>query len=71
MHPHLFDAWGVSANAPARFSLAAGRAIGYEPQDDAVVVATERDGAAPVIPAPSGRLGGIFTDDEHPVGGTW
>jgi nucleoside-diphosphate-sugar epimerase len=63
--------WGVSANAPARFSLAAGRAIGYEPQDDAVRVATLRDGAAPAIPAPAGPLGGMFTDEAHPVGGTW
>ena len=63
--------WGVSANAPARFSLAAGRAIGYEPQDDAVRVATERDGLAPEVPGPDGPLGGEFTDDEHPVGGTW
>ena len=63
--------WGVSANAPARFSLAAGRAIGYEPQDDAVRVATLRDGAAPAMPAPAGPLGGMFTDEAHPVGGTW
>ena len=63
--------WGVSANAPSRFSLEAGRAIGFEPRDDAVRIATERDGAAPVIPAPRGPLGGMFTDDEHPVGGTW
>jgi hypothetical protein len=61
----------VSANAPSRFSLEAGRAIGFEPRDDAVRIATERDGAAPVIPAPRGPLGGMFTDDEHPVGGTW
>ncbi|WP_350348862.1 NAD(P)-dependent oxidoreductase [Agromyces sp. G08B096] len=64
--------WGVSANAPAWFSLAAGRAIGYEPQDDAVQERTRDTGSRPPAPDPTGRpLGGAFTDDEHPVGGTW
>ena len=63
--------WGVSANAPGWFSLEAGFAIGYRPQDDARATALERDGAEPPEPDTQTPLGGAFTDDQHPVGGTW
>ena len=63
--------WGVSANAPGWFSLDAGFAIGYRPQDDARAVAIERDGAEPPEPDTQTPLGGAFTDEQHPVGGTW
>jgi uronate dehydrogenase len=48
--------WGVSANTRGWWSLAEGRAIGYEPCDDA------EDHAAQ-LPAPDGpeRIGGPFT----------
>lgn len=63
--------WGVSANAPAWFSLEAGFAMGYRPQDDAWVVARERDGVEPPEPDTGAPLGSPFTDAEHPVGGSW
>ncbi|WP_127794493.1 NAD(P)-dependent oxidoreductase [Agromyces sp. LHK192] len=67
--------WGVSANAPDAFDLSAGRAIGYEPQDDAFAVAFARDGAASPLAPTSAPLddpiGGEFTDDEHPLGSTF
>ena len=63
--------WGVSANAPGWFSLDAGFAIGYRPQDDARAVSLERDGVEPAEPDRGAPLGGAFTDGEHPVGGTW
>ena len=63
--------WGVSANAPGWFSLDAGHAIGFHPQDDAVATLMSRDGVAPLEPDPTAPLGDGFTDDDHPVGGTW
>ena len=63
--------WGVSANAPAWFSLEAGHAIGYRPLDDARAVSIERDGVVPPDPDPTAPLGAAFTDERHPVGGTW
>ena len=63
--------WGVSANAPGWFSLDAGFAIGYHPQDDARAVAIERDGVVPPEPDTQAPLGDVFTDEQHPVGGTW
>lgn len=63
--------WGVSDNAPRWFSLEAGRAIGYVPDDDAMDASFRRDGATPPHPPTVGRLGGVFTDAEHPLGGTW
>lgn len=63
--------WGVSANAPGWFSLEAGFAIGYRPQDDARAVSLERTGVAPPEPDTRRALGGAFTDEQHPVGGTW
>jgi uronate dehydrogenase len=63
--------WGVSANAPGWFSLDAGFAIGYRPQDDARAVSLERDGVEPAEPDRAAPLGGAFTDEEHPVGGSW
>ena len=51
--------WGVSANTRRHWSLDAGRAIGYEPVDDAEVFA---DRLPPVPPDPSdGLVGGGFT----------
>lgn len=63
--------WGVSANAPDWFSLDAGQAIGYHPQDDAREVRARRDGVGPPEPDRAAPLGGAFTDGDHPVGGTW
>lgn len=63
--------WGVSANAPGWFSLDAGFAIGYHPEDDARAVSLERNGAAPAEPDARAPLGGPFTDEAHPVGGSW
>lgn len=63
--------WGVSANAPAAFDLTAGRAIGFEPQDDAFVDARARDGVEPEVSPPTGPIGGAFTDEAHPLGGSW
>jgi uronate dehydrogenase len=56
--------WGVSANTRRTWSLAAGRALGYEPQDDAEVYAAQIDAA----PDPSDALvGGRFTTTEFGV----
>ncbi|QEO14941.1 NAD(P)-dependent oxidoreductase [Agromyces intestinalis] len=67
--------WGVSANAPGGFDLRAGYVIGFEPQDDAVHVVTERDGVAPEPPRSPGAsrepIGGEFTHDDHPLGERW
>lgn len=63
--------WGVSANAPGWFSLDAGFAIGYRPQDDAWAASLERDGVDPADPDSRAPLGGAFTDEHHPVGGSW
>src|SRR5579875_1444880 len=60
--------WGVSANTRRTVSLEAGRALGYEPQDDAEAHA---DAVAAALGLPDGRsvppvgsepLGGTFTD---------
>jgi uronate dehydrogenase len=51
--------WGVSANTRRTWDLAAGRALGYEPRDDAEAYADSLDAAAP---DPSdGFVGGGFT----------
>ncbi|WP_157428820.1 NAD-dependent epimerase/dehydratase family protein [Agromyces salentinus] len=63
--------WGVSANAPDAFDLTSGRAIGFDPQDDAMAFVAERDGVRPEAPAPSGPIGGVFAAPEHPLGQTW
>jgi nucleoside-diphosphate-sugar epimerase len=63
--------WGVSANSPEWFSLEAGHAIGYHPQDDAFAKLSRRDGTAPPAPDPRAPLGAAFTDDDHPLGGSW
>ncbi|MRG59949.1 NAD-dependent epimerase/dehydratase family protein [Agromyces sp. CFH 90414] len=63
--------WGVSASGAGSFDLSAGRAIGFEPQDDAIAHTTERDGVAPEVPRAAGPVGGSFTDDDHPLGGSW
>lgn len=39
--------WGISANTRRRWSLAAGQALGYEPQDDAEVYAGSLSDAEP------------------------
>jgi uronate dehydrogenase len=52
--------WGVSANTRRTWSLAAGEALGYEPQDDAEVYAAELEDGRP---HPSDAyVGGGFTD---------
>jgi nucleoside-diphosphate-sugar epimerase len=59
--------WGVSANARGTVDLAPGRAIGYEPQDDAeahaAALAEELGLASPdaIRPVGSDPLGGVFT----------
>jgi NAD(P)-dependent dehydrogenase (short-subunit alcohol dehydrogenase family) len=64
--------WGVSANTRRTVDLGPGRAIGYEPQDDAeahvVALAAELGLASPdgIPPVGAEALGGIFTD--HPLG---
>ena len=64
--------WGVSANSRRTVDLEPGRAIGYEPQDDAeahvVELAAELGLASPddIPPVGSDPLGGVFTD--HPLG---
>ncbi|WP_394554525.1 NAD-dependent epimerase/dehydratase family protein [Agromyces sp. MMS24-JH15] len=63
--------WGVSANAPDGYDLRAGRAIGFEPRDDAVAFATARDGAPPEAAVRPGPIGGYFADAAHPLGERW
>lgn len=53
--------WGVSDNAPGWFPLEPGRAIGFEPQDDAARWLQENTGVTPEEPA-SDFLGGSFID---------
>ena len=62
--------WGVSANTPGWFSLAAGAEIGFVPQDDAVAERI-RDGRAPADLDASTPLGASFTSPENPVGVAW
>jgi nucleoside-diphosphate-sugar epimerase len=63
--------WGVSDNAPGWFSLDAGHAIGYHPEDDAEAALRLRDGVAPPTPDRRAPLGAAFTDADHPLGGSW
>ena len=64
--------WGVSANTRRTVSLEPGRAIGYEPQDDAeahvAALAAELGLASPddIRPVGSDPIGGIFIP--HPLG---
>jgi len=64
--------WGVSANARRTVDLGPGRAIGYEPQDDAEdhvdALAVELGVGSPAEIPPVGAdpLGGVFTT--HPLG---
>lgn len=51
--------WGVSDNAPGWFPLEPGRAIGFEPRDDAKRWLQENTGETPANPA-SDFLGGSF-----------
>lgn len=53
--------WGVSNNAPGWFPLEPGRAMGFEPQDDAKRWLQENTGITPENPAPD-LLGGSFID---------
>jgi nucleoside-diphosphate-sugar epimerase len=60
--------WAVSDNTRGWFSLEAGKAIGFSPQDDAEShVGPDTD----VRTDPSAVLAGVFIDAEHPLGGTW
>jgi nucleoside-diphosphate-sugar epimerase len=63
--------WGVSANSPAWVSLDAGRAIGFEPVDDAVDVLGEAARRSTPTRDAAPALGGVFTDPRHPLGSTW
>lgn len=66
--PGAHPVWAVSHNTRRWFSLAPGRAVGYEPQDDA-----ER--YADAFPDPgdvgNGLIGGAFADGERPLGVAW
>jgi nucleoside-diphosphate-sugar epimerase len=60
--------WAVSDNTRGWFSLEAGKAIGFSPQDDAEShIGPDTD----VRTDPSALLAGVFIDAEHPLGGTW
>jgi nucleoside-diphosphate-sugar epimerase len=69
--------WGVSANTRGVVSLEAGRALGYEPQDDAEayadLVAAELGYASggDVPPLGSAPLGGDWADPAKPLGRRW
>jgi uronate dehydrogenase len=54
--------WGISANTRRTWSLAAGRALGYEPEDDAEVYAAEVDGSDDMP-----LLGGQFATAEFGI----
>jgi uronate dehydrogenase len=57
--------WGVSANTRRSWSLAAGRALGYEPHDDAEEYTHELAG---LEPAPGDQyVGGGFTSAEYGI----
>ena len=64
--------WGVSANSRRTVSLEPGRAIGYEPRDDAEThvdaLAADLGLASPdeIRPVGSDPVGGVFTT--HPLG---
>lgn len=53
--------WGVSNNAPGWFPLEPGRAVGFDPVDDAEQWLRADSAVAPEPPAP-GLLGGSFID---------
>ncbi|SNY64935.1 NAD-dependent epimerase/dehydratase family protein [Paractinoplanes atraurantiacus] len=60
--------WGVSRNTRGWFSLTAGEAIGFRPQDDAEVYA----GAFPTTALPpDARVGGVWGGPDWKVGGSW
>ncbi|GAB3615642.1 NAD(P)-dependent oxidoreductase [Okibacterium endophyticum] len=61
--------WGVSRNTSGWASLEAGREIGYDPIDDAERHRQRLGGRLPLNPKT--RLGGAFTDDDHPIGTVW
>ncbi|MGX5682677.1 NAD-dependent epimerase/dehydratase family protein [Schumannella luteola] len=63
--------WAVSANAQDWFPLEAGRAIGFEPLDDAVQWFLDRDGRTPDLPSRDDLLAGGFVGDGHPLGERW
>jgi hypothetical protein len=69
--------WGVSANARRTVSLEAGRALGYEPLDDAedhVAALAARLGLASaddIPPVGSDPIGGVFADPANPLGEVW
>jgi uronate dehydrogenase len=57
---HYAIVWGVSANTGRMWSLDAGRALGYEPRDDAEAFAAEVDASTHPSDA---LLGGGFTSE--------
>jgi uronate dehydrogenase len=62
--------WGVSANTSRWWSLEEGRAIGYEPQDDAEIYAAEilaRQGELDLAVLPHSRIGGPYCGPELDV----
>jgi uronate dehydrogenase len=54
--------WGVSANTRRTWSLDAGRALGYEPREDAEAYADEVEGTDPIE-----LVGGQFTTPEYGI----
>lgn len=61
--------WAVSANTRRWVRHDAGAAVGFVPVDDAEAWAASLGHPDP-LPMET-LLGGAFTDDDHPVGGTW
>lgn len=59
--------WGISANTRRWFDLEPGRALGYQPADDAEVYADEILAQRPVAPADRGErlLGGEYTAPDY------
>jgi uronate dehydrogenase len=57
-------AWGISANTRRTWSLDAGRALGYEPHDDAETYA---DGIESSTAAPVAMVGGAFATAEYGI----
>jgi nucleoside-diphosphate-sugar epimerase len=69
--PGFAIVWGVSANTRGWWSLAEGRAIGYEPRDDAEDFAEQALAGSAVTAGADGpeRVGGPFTAAEFDAAG--
>lgn len=61
--------WAISHNTRRWFSLEPGRAVGYEPRDDAETYAAGLDPSGD--DDGNGLVGGPFADAAHPLGVAW